>query len=89
MHLLSRSNVKENEMVKNCKNKSNQKKFEGDLKIKLCSKRLYPTESVSYLAVKIDTKLSWQFMAMIFPLNWVDPPMLFFRKWENMLALKY
>ena len=45
-------------MVKNCKNKSNQKKFEGDLKIKLCSKRLYPTESVTYLAVKIDTKLS-------------------------------
>ena len=57
MHLLSRSNVKENEMVKNCKNKSNQKKFEGDLKIKLGSKRLYPTESVSYLAVTIDTKL--------------------------------
>ena len=26
--------------------KSNQKKFEGDLKIKLCGKRLYPTESV-------------------------------------------
>ena len=25
--------------------KSEQKKFEGDLKIKLCSKRLYPTES--------------------------------------------
>ena len=40
-------------MVENCK-----KKFEGYLKIKLCSKRLYPTESVSYLAVKIDTKLS-------------------------------
>ena len=26
--------------------KSKQKKFEGDLKIKLCGKRLYPTESV-------------------------------------------
>ena len=26
--------------------KSKQKKFEGDLKIKLSSKRLYPTESV-------------------------------------------
>ena len=24
--------------------KSKQKKFEGDLKIKLCGKRLYPTE---------------------------------------------
>ena len=35
--------------------KSNQKKFEGDLKIKLCGKRLYPTESIKYLGVKIDT----------------------------------
>ena len=42
-------------------NKSKQKKFEGDLKIKLCGKRLYPTESVKYLGVKIDTNLSWQY----------------------------
>ena len=34
--------------------KSKQKKFEGDLKIKLCDKRLYPTESVEYLGVKIE-----------------------------------
>ena len=40
--------------------KSNQKKFEGDLKIKLCGKRLYPTESVKYLGVEIDKTLSWQ-----------------------------
>ena len=40
--------------------KFKQKKFEGDLKIKLCGKRLYPTESVKYLGVKIDTKLTWQ-----------------------------
>ena len=26
--------------------KSNQKTFEGDLKIKSCGKRVYPTESV-------------------------------------------
>ena len=25
--------------------KSKQKKFKGDLKVKLCGKRLYPTES--------------------------------------------
>ena len=37
--------------------KSKQKKYEGDLKIKLCGKRLYPTECVNYLGVKIDT--SW------------------------------
>ena len=41
--------------------KSKHKKFEGDLKIKLCGKRLYPTESVKYLGVKIDTNLSWQY----------------------------
>ena len=40
--------------------KSKQRKPEGDLKIKLCSKRLYPTESVKYLSVKIDTNLTWQ-----------------------------
>ena len=38
--------------------KSKQKIFEGDLKIKLCCKRLYPTERVKYLGVKIDTNLS-------------------------------
>ena len=41
--------------------KSKQNKFEGDLKIKLCGKRLYPTESVKYLGVKIDRKLTWQY----------------------------
>ena len=41
--------------------KSKQKKFEGDLKIKLSGKRLYRTESVKYLGVKIDKKLSWQY----------------------------
>ena len=40
--------------------KSRQKKLEGDLKLKLCDKRLYPTESVKYLGVKIDTILTWQ-----------------------------
>ena len=50
-------NVKQTEMIIF---KSKQKKFEGDLKIKLCSKRLYPTESVGYLGVKIDANLTWQ-----------------------------
>ena len=40
--------------------KSKQKKLEGDLKIKLCGKRLYPTEIVKYLGVKIDTNLTWK-----------------------------
>ena len=41
--------------------KSKQKKLEGDLKIKLCSKRLYLTESVKYLGVKINVNLSCQY----------------------------
>ena len=38
--------------------KSKQKKLEGDLKIKFCGKRLYPTESFKYLHVKIDKNLT-------------------------------
>ena len=41
--------------------KSKQKKFDSDLKIKFSDKRLYPTESVKYLGVKIDTNHSWQY----------------------------
>ena len=40
--------------------KSKQKKLEGGLKRKLCGKRLYPTQSVKYLGVKIDTNLTWK-----------------------------
>ena len=38
--------------------KSKRKTFEGNFKIKLCGKRLYPTGSVNYLGVKIDANLS-------------------------------
>ena len=41
--------------------KLEQKKLDGDLKIKLCGKRLYPTVSVKYLDVKIDANLNWQY----------------------------
>ena len=40
--------------------KCKQNKLEDDLKIELCGKRLYPTVSVKYLGVKIDTNLTWQ-----------------------------
>ena len=40
--------------------KSKLKKLEGGLKIKSCGKRLYPTEKVKYLGVKIDANLTWQ-----------------------------
>ena len=39
--------------------KSKQKKFEGDLKVGLCGKRLYPAETLRYLGVKIDANLNW------------------------------
>ena len=68
--------------------KSKQKKFEGDLKIKLSGKRLYPTESVKYLGVKLMQTLVGNIMLMIFLLNWTEP-MLSFSKWENMLVVKY
>ena len=67
-------NVKKTEMVIF---KSKQKKFEGDLKTKLSGKRLYPTESVKYLGVNIDTNLSWQ--------NHVNDLLLN----KNMLVVKY
>ena len=41
--------------------KSNHKKLEDDLKIKLRGKRLYATESVKYLSGKIDANLSWHY----------------------------
>ena len=37
-----------------------RKKLEGDLKIRLCGKSLYPTESVKYLGIKVDRILTWQ-----------------------------
>ena len=49
--------------------KSKQKKPEGELKIKLFGKRLYLTESVKWLGVKIDTNLTWQYHANHLPLN--------------------
>ena len=36
-------------------------KFEGDLKIKLCGKRLYPNENVKYLGAKVNTNLNLQY----------------------------
>ena len=41
--------------------KSKQKKLEGDLKITLCGKKLYPTESFEYLGVNIDTNNGWKY----------------------------
>ena len=58
-------NVKKTEIVIF---KSKQKKFKGDLKIKLGGERLYPTESVIYKGVKLIQNLVGNNMLMIFPL---------------------
>ena len=41
--------------------KSKQSKFEGYFKMKLGGERLYPTESVKQLGVKIDRNLNWEY----------------------------
>ena len=80
-------NIKKTEMVIF---KSNQKKFEGDLKIELCGKRLYPTESVKYLGVKIDTTLSWQYHVndVSIKLNRANVLLFKMRKYVSLKILK-
>ena len=70
--------------------KSKQKKLEGDLKIKLCSKRLYPAESVKYLVVKIDTNLSWQYHVNDLSIKLNRANALFFkmRKYDSLKILR-
>ena len=46
--------------------KSKQKKFEGDLNVKLCCERLYPNESVKHVRVKIDTNLNCKYHLNLF-----------------------
>ena len=64
-----------------------RKKFEGNLKIK-CGKRLYLTESVKYLNVKIDTNLGWQYRVndISIKLNIANALLLKMRKY---VCLKY
>ena len=70
--------------------KSNQKKFEGDLKMKLCGKRLYPTKSVKYLGVKIDTTLTWEYHVNDLSIKLNRANALFFkmRKYVSLKILK-
>ena len=70
--------------------KSKQKKFEGDLKIKLCRKRLYPTESVKYLGVRIDTNLNWKYHVNNFSikLNRANALLFKVRKFFNLKILR-
>ena len=80
-------NVKKTEMVIF---KSKQKKFEDDLKIKLCRKGLYPTESVEYLGVKIDTNLSWKYHVydLSIKLNGANAPLFKMKRYVSFNALR-
>ena len=70
--------------------KFKQKKFEGDSKIKLCGKSLYPTESVKYLGVKIDTNLSCQYQVndLSVKLNRVNALLFKIRKYVSLKVLR-
>ena len=67
--------------------KSKQKKFEVDLKIKLCGKRLYPTETVKYLGVKIDANPSWQYHVNDLSIKLISNALHF--KMRKCVVLKY
>ena len=70
--------------------KSKPKKSEGDLKIKLCGKRQYPTETVKYLRVKIDTNLSWQYHVndLTIKLNTANALLFKMRKYVSLKILR-
>ena len=40
--------------------KHQRKKIDNEVKIKLSKKRLYPTDSVMYLGIRIDENLNWK-----------------------------
>ena len=70
--------------------KSKQKKLESDLKIKLCGKRLYPTESAKYLCLKINTNLTWQYHVNDLPikLNRANALLFRMRKYVSLKILR-
>ena len=76
-----------NQAINSCKVKS-KVKLEGDLKVKLCGKRLCPTENVKYLDVKIDTNLTWQHHVNDLSMKLNRANALLF-KIKKLLVLKY
>ena len=67
-----------------------KRNLKGDLKIKLCGKRLYPTECVKYLSVKIDTNLNWQYHVndLSIKLNRVNALLFKMRKYVSLKILR-
>ena len=70
--------------------KFKQKKFEGNLKIKLCGKRLYPTESAKHLGVKIDTNPTWKYVNdLSIKLNRANALLFKMRKYVSLKILRF
>ena len=70
--------------------KSKQKKFEGDLKIKICGKRLYHTESVKYEGKETDTNFSCHYHVndLFIKLNRANALFLKIRKYLSLEILR-
>ena len=58
--------------------------------MKLCRKRLYPTESVKYFGVNIDTKLGWQYHVnyLFIKLNRANALLFKMRKYVSLKILR-
>ena len=71
--------------------KSRQRKFEGDLKIQFCGKRLHHTETVKYTGVKIDIKLSLQYHLndLSIKLNRANAFLFKMRKYVSLKILRF
>ena len=53
--------------------KHQRKKIDNEVKIKLSRKRLYPTDSVIYLGIRIDENLNWKHHVSDTAINFETP----------------
>ena len=70
--------------------KHQRKKIDSEVKTKLSRKRLYPTESVKYLGIRIDENLNWKHHVSDIAIKLNRPIVLLFkiRNFANVKILK-
>ena len=69
--------------------KHQRKKIDSEVRIKLSRKRLYPTDSVKYLGVRIDENLNWKHVSDIaIKLNRANALLFKIRNFVNIKTLK-
>ena len=69
--------------------KHQRKKIDSEVRIKLSRKRLYPTDSVKYLGVRIDENLNWKHVSDItIKLNRANALLFKIRNFVNVKTLK-